>query len=384
MKIGVFLTNFPLYFSVHIIELVNCLSASGHEVDLFLQSSGEKVPKFFSPVSIIQLPDELRFGNQPMPDLGSSFLSLIPHRNQNLIRQFSMLRQYDYCLGIESVGLCLAKLAADVSGGRYGMMSLELYDEQNPGVWGGAIHQIKAIERELIRDADCLIISDQERLNVYQEQVGITLRPEQCRLIPIGLSESVIDRSAPDYWRTTLGIPEHAKVLLYVGQLGPSRFNEEMVSGFQSVREDAVLAFRAGMVGDGNYLKSLTQLDRTGRFILDLEELPWNRRFERIKGADIGLVFYRDKVINDMLTGRSSDKVAAYMQAEVPMICPKYDTFVDVIKRYHNGVAISDFSELPVAVEQILEKQDQYRRGARAAYEELYNLDTHRILPFCR
>lgn len=381
MKIGVFLTNFPLYFSVHIIELVNSLAASGHEVDLFLQSSGEKVPKFFAPVSVIQLPDELRFGDEAMPGLGSTFLSLIPHRNQNVVRQLSMLRQYDYCLGIESVGLCLAKLAADVSGGRYGMMSLELYDERNPGVWGGAIRQIKAIERELIKDADCLIIPDLERLNVYQEQLGITLRPEQCRLIPIGLSESVIDRGAPDYWRTTLKLPEHAKILLYVGQLGPRRFNEEMVSGFQNVRGDAVLAFRAGMVGDGNYLKNLTQMDKTGRFILDIEELPWNKRFERINGADIGLVFYTDKVINDMLTGRSSDKVAAYMQAEVPMICPKYDTFVDVIKRYHNGVAISDFSELPQAVDQILNNQDRFKRGARAAYEELYNLDNHRILP---
>lgn len=381
MKIGVFLTNFPLYFSVHIIELVNSLAASGHEVDLFLQSSGEKVPKFFAPVSVIQLPDELRFGDEAMPGLGSTFLSLIPHRNQNVVRQLSMLRQYDYCLGIESVGLCLAKLAADVSGGRYGMMSLELYDERNPGVWGGSIRQIKAIERELIKDAHCLIIPDIERLNVYQEQLGITLRPEQCRLIPIGLSESVIDRGAPDYWRTTLKLPEHAKILLYVGQLGPRRFNEEMVSGFQNVRGDAVLAFRAGMVGDGNYLKNLTQMDKTGRFILDIEELPWNKRFERINGADIGLVFYTDELINDMLTGRSSDKVAAYMQAEVPMICPRYNTFVDVIKRYHNGVAISDFSELPQAVDQILNNQERYKRGARAAYEELYNLDNHQILP---
>lgn len=379
MKIGVFLTNFPLYFSVHIIELVNYLAGSGHEVDLFLQSSGEKVPKFFSPVSVIQLPDELRFGSEPLSNTSSSFLSLIPHRNQNLIRQFSMLRRYDYCLGIESVGLCLAKLAADVSGGKYGMMSLELYDDKNPGVWGGAIRQIKAIERALIKDADLLIIPDQERLNVYQEQLGLTLRQEQVRLIPIGLSESVIDRQAPDYWRSTLGIPGHAKVILYVGQLGPRRFNEEMVTGFQNVRDDAVLAFRAGMVGDGNYLKTLTQLDKTGRFILDIEELPWHRRFERIKGADIGLVFYTDKVINDMLTGRSSDKVAAYMQAAVPMVCPKYDTFVDVIKRYHNGVAISDFSELSGAVETILNKQEHFKQGAMAAYDELYNLDKHNL-----
>ena len=53
MRVGLFLSDFPIYYLPWACEIVDGLAARGLEIDLYLQNAGEKVPALQNNINMI-------------------------------------------------------------------------------------------------------------------------------------------------------------------------------------------------------------------------------------------------------------------------------------------------------------------------------------------
>jgi len=106
--------------------------------------------------------------------------------------------------------------------------------------------------------------------------------------------------------------------------------------------------------------------------LLSTELVPDSQVPEIVASATIGICLYRDTCANDRLTAFSSEKVALYLRAGLPLIAPDNESYRGLMTSYPCGVLIRDMKEIPQAVERIMERYSFYRNNALSAYSNLY------------
>ncbi len=370
MRLGVFLSHFPIYNLIYLIDMLNNLANEGLEIDLYLQNAGNKIPVFHDNIKPVILPEV--YTSQIKDYIGSPF-SLIPADNLGIIFANLKKNDYDYCIGIESIGLVMAKKVAEILNCPLGYLSFELYDKTNPGVWGDELDILKKFEAQTVPGLDLLLIQDKYREEALYRILNVSTRPKKVIHFPVSLSP-MRSFEKQNYWRETYGLPANSKIALYFGQLSKNRFIDQMVIAFQQIRSDIFLVVKAITFGNNQYLEYLKSLDHNNKVIFDTHEVSWHERWKLISSADVGIVFYRNNVINDYLTGKSSDKMASYMQCGIPVVCPDFPTFSEVIDQYRNGVCVNNLSELPKALGKIFNGYNIYKHGAEKAFKEVYDI----------
>ncbi len=369
MLIGIYISHYPIYNLIYLLDTLNNLAMSGCEIDLYLQNAGHKLPEFGPNINLVVLPFNYVSAAHSRV---APYYSLIPAVNLEIIRKAAPKRKYDYCIGIEPMGLIMAKEAADAANCPLGYLSYELYERSNPGVWGNDFEIIKEVERRIVPELDLFLIQDTAREEAYYRLLNAEGRPKNVIYFPVSLGP-VKSSNKPNYWREKYGLSPDTKIALYFGQLGKSRFIDQMIINAKRFSPDIVLIIKAWVSGKNEYFDYLRSLDTSGRVIFDTREISWDERWELIASADAGVVFYRNDLINDYLTGRASDKTAAYMQSGIPVVCPDYPTFQEVVDHYHNGVCVDDFSGLPGALDEIFNNYEVFKSGARKAFNEVYD-----------
>jgi SAM-dependent methyltransferase/glycosyltransferase involved in cell wall biosynthesis len=381
MRVGLFLSDFPIYYLPWACEIVDGLAARGLEINLYLRNAGEKAPVLQNNVNVINLSNPaLRFSQKELDYVARQnipFSHLLSPASIGVTQIISEKKKYDYCIGLESKGLLLAKIAADASGCRLGYLSFELYDEKNPGVWGGQIKDVRKFESLLMPEIDLFMIQDETRHNEYFKILNTNQRPQNTMYFPVSLPRVCLSEK-PQYWHRKYNLPQECKIILYIGQICSNRLVDKMVMGAQSFDDDQLLVVHGPAFGNINdILRQLKQLDKKNKVIFSTDDVDCNEMKYLVASADMGLAFYSADRINDFTTGKSSAKLARYMQAGIPVICPAYPTFKDVVDKYHNGECFSDFARLPQLVNRIFENYSYYCKGAKRAFGYIYNLDKY-------
>lgn len=381
MKVAFFLSDFPIYYLSWLCNIADGLAARGFEIHLYLQKAGAKIPIFHRNVKVINLSEPglnhsseqvrcVDFHNIP-------FSYLLPPLSILIVRDMSARERYNYCIGFESAGLLLAKIAADASGCPFAYLSFELHGDQDLGVWGDQVSDFKKFESILMPEIDLFIIQGQTRCGEYFKILNTGRRPQNTMYFPISLPRVSL-KEEPRYWHNKYNLSESLKIVFYIGQICSNRFVDKMVMSAQSFDAGQLLVVH-GPAFDyvHDTLKEFNELDRKNRVIFSIDEVGPDKIKYMAASADIGLALYKREPINDFTTGKSSDKMAQYMQAGIPVVCSKYPTFEEVVNEYHNGECLSDFAELPLLVNRIFDNYSYYSEGARNAFEDIYNADKH-------
>lgn len=378
MKIAAFVTDFSLDVSPWLCAILNGMSERQCRIDLFMSKAGTP-PPFGPNIRVFNLsnPALTCSGRQePVRYASIPFAHLLPGSSVEIVQSLASLNHYQACIGFESRGLLLAKIAADASKCPLVYHSFELYQPDFPGVWGDQIQDIKNHEAKLISQVDLFLIQDQTRYEEYFRLLNTTHRPRQTILFPISLPPSAIE-PRPRRWHQRYGLDPRTKVVFYIGQLGVNRFLDQIIQAAQSFRDDQILILHGPCYGNAKRIDELTALDTRHKVRISSEIVRWDQIPILTASADIGLVFYRPQVINDSTTGRSSDKLARYLQSSIPVICSDFPTFRADVDRFQYGLCCSDFSRLPTLVNQICGDYDRYRLGAKEAFDRVFNLNLY-------
>ncbi len=380
MKIAAFVTDFPLHLLCWLCDVINGLAARGVQIDLFLYKAGEP-PRFHPNIRAINLSQVARqIGTSGQSSTAHpeplSFSTIFAPGVVETVERAALQARYDTCISFESRALILARIAAKAAGCSLVHHSFELYEPSYPGVWQDEFGVIKQFERKLIKDVDLFLIQDVDRQREYFRLLGTSDRPARTQFLPVALPR-LSSTVKPRTWHQKYNLSPNTRVIFYMGQLSAARFVDQMIRAAQSFRSDQQIIVHGPIYNNTAAFSKLKELDVARRVIFSTEMLPWDQVNRLCASADIGLVFYRSQYINEITTGRSSDKLARYLQSGIPVVCSDFPSFRRETDKYHFGLCCSDFAQLPDLVNRICDDYVQYQEGARKAFDDVYNLDSY-------
>jgi glycosyltransferase involved in cell wall biosynthesis len=277
-------------------------------------------------------------------------------------------KSYACLIGIEKKGLIWAGLM----GGRTGIprmyYSLELYTRDHPET-KRSLHarRTKRVEERYHRGSFATIVQDAERAQALLRDNGV--QSGEVLYVPVSLiGEPHRARSA--FLQQRLQLPNDQRVILQFGQISKDRFSIELARIAQRFPKEWTLVLHG--YGPGRTVRNIRRVDRRGRVRLSLDLLPAHRLLEMAASADIGLALYSSLTANDVLTTFSSEKIALYLQAGLPIIAFDYPGYRRLIDRYRCGATISSLDQLPAAIETILASHDRFRSHAYECFADCY------------
>lgn len=387
-RIGIFQYEWPL--QIHTVNLARKLAENGFLVDLYF---------YQCEATFISLPLLASFPGVRVFPLQRTFLQRVTDRLMRRARKMlgleycppdrmkqvvglSMARianepGYDYFIGVEKKGLVWAGMLAEQLGTPYLYYSLEIHIEGHPAFTGKRdFVAIRNLERKYHAGAAATIIQDELRARALLESNGIG--KADVIHIPVSVTGDVI-RKKSTFLHQRLGIDPSKKIVLYIGQVRKIRGALELMECAGRLGSDFV------MVLHGQFFADAPTTDDHGgklffsRDLINNEDIP-----EMVSSAHIGIAFYPNDIVNDRLTAFSSEKIAYYMQAGVPFIAYRNESYELLMAQHHCGEMVDRIVQLPQAVEKIAADYGQYRDAAFAAYEHFYSFDNnvHRLIEY--
>lgn len=221
-------------------------------------------------------------------------------------------------------------------------------------------------EQLLIRKADAVITVCNGIADELATHYGIT-RPTVVVNCPERSPVSPSNRL-----REELSIPQHLRILLYVGTIAKGRGLEVLLTATQQIPEVATV-----LLGDGPLLEELQQQERSGALQrvylpgkVSLEELP-----SYVASADIGITTIQ-------ATCRSyyyalPNKLFEYINAGIPVIGSNLPEIASVIRSYDVGEVVDpdNLDDFTHSIQHFIEDTAWYEK-ARANTQhaaEVYN-----------
>lgn len=374
MRVAVIQIGMPIQSYTR--DLVNGLMEQGCSVDLLIQNDDPL--EFVDSGSVRAHVEEVRLSRmqallsrirtKTAKTTGLAFAINSRSLHQAAARFFSSRPRHDILIGIEKAGLEIAARHGLASKIPYIYYSLELYLEGHPIAnqfgWQRK-HEIGAH-----RNAAATIIQDRHRWKCLQE----ANHPESDRVfyLPVGVQD---DHPQATGARSD-GVTRPARPkLLYLGMLRRSRFVQTLIEAAPALPADMELHLHGPLAAEE--AKHLLADPLPDRLRITTDMLKESELSALVAQAEIGLALYRRDYPNDRHTAYSSQKIALYLRAEVPIIAFRSESYEDLIQRYRCGEMIDTMDELPEAISRIRSSHSEYCHAARRAFEDIYNLDNY-------
>jgi glycosyltransferase involved in cell wall biosynthesis len=278
----------------------------------------------------------------------------------NLLKDFKAIT----FIGIEKKGLAWAGFTHKNLGGKLFYYSLELY-ETNPGWFDRRdFAESRKLEIAFHRITQGTIIQDILRASALYKYNNfpaseiitfpISLRKNAKEIYPKSISENV--------------------TILYFGLIERRRKVDEMVDAFMRFSLQAKLRLH-GPTSDFKFVDFLKDKCKDRNIEISTNLMSADEIDDVVKGADVGVCFYANEVINDRLTAFSSEKVARYLKYGVPFISFYNESYGMLFSEIKCGVMIKQFGDFEEAVKEIVDNYALYSKNAIIAFQKYYNFD---------
>lgn len=218
--------------------------------------------------------------------------------------------------------------------------------------WGKAM--VAIFTRKVLKNTE-YVIAPTNKVRSLLHEYGVN-RP--ILVIPTGINLNKISIPIGDYekqiLRKQIGIPDHHRVLLFVGRLAKEKNIEEIILYLSKMDlEDVALL----IVGDGPNRESLEQYAKKLGIINHIHFVGMVSPNEISSYYQLGDVF--------VSASNSETQGLTYVEAlanGVPALCRKDACLDEVIKDGVNGWQYSIFEEFAEKLHDILSQNDQYQR----------------------
>jgi glycosyltransferase involved in cell wall biosynthesis len=164
---------------------------------------------------------------------------------------------------------------------------------------------------------------------------------------------------------------------LQLGLIWEHRLSVELAAAAQGFPEGWVLVMHG--YGEPPCIEAVRRADTRHRTLLSLTMVPYGDLPQIVASARVGLVLYGAWPENDRLTARSSEKLAMFLRAGVPVIAFDYPGY-EVITSYDCGVLIGDLGELSAALETVDARREEMSANACTCFSDEYEF-THVVKP---
>ena len=157
--------------------------------------------------------------------------------------------------------------------------------------------------------------------------------------------------------------------VLFFGGLWSQVFLQRLLELSAAFRDDQVLIIRGGR-GDAR------PASMAGNKVdISTLAIPFNRINSVIATADVGLALYPIDEPNSRCSAFASEKVARYLQCGLPFIAFRNEDYAFLQSETGCCELVTDYAEVPQAVNRIVDNYDQYCSGAANAFARFYSRD---------
>ena len=384
-KIALFLFNYPLGVSETIVETILILAQNGYYVDVYIDSkllAMSPISFQHKNINLISIP----FETQYQMDL-NRILSKLPHQffqyiNANTkyphfaayVQNIFMLTQktkYNLLIGIEPLGLVSSYIISLLRNTPLVYYNMELFQRSNCKTRED--HLLKFLEIEASNKCIFSVLPDKNRTRVFLKENNVS--ENKIRYLPVSTGgEPIYEKS--NYFRKKFNIPDWKKILIYAGNLVSWAMCEELVEAGSLLPEEYVIVFHfwRERVERSQFLIKLKQ-KAASNIYFSLQPLPRDQFIQAISSADAGLMFYKPIDENFTETGSSSNKLATYLKAGLPVIASNFKSIREIFDRYKCGECATSPYEMKPAIDIIFSNYSKYKKGALKAFNDHYNFE---------
>ena len=236
---------------------------------------------------------------------------------------------------------------------------------------------IKYFERIANSNALFTLEFDETRAGLIQKDNYLS--PEKMQIVPNApIGEAVNKRCR--YLREKFNIPDDKKIALYTGGIADYNLTYEHIESIETWPQNVVLVMHCwGREEEIAKLKKFAQrFKREIYFSTDM--LPFDEIDMLYSSADIGFALYGDQDLNHRYAGLSSGKLFNFMQVCVPIITNDTPSCIKAVEETGCGVCINDINEAGNAIQEILEREDEYRQNCQKAISAFSFTRNYKIL----
>jgi glycosyltransferase involved in cell wall biosynthesis len=288
------------------------------------------------------------------------------------LRQRLQQRRYDILVPVEALSLIAADRAGP-SGANIVYYNLELLDwaEENPLYYNKPVP--KRLEHRALAGVKHVMITSPERGRIF---ASLNRFPAQ-RVSPLPVAP-LARASAPrgSYFRERFGIASGRLLVLYAGNFEPWAQCVEIIRSMPAWPAHAVLVMHTwNRAALGRAYFREMQAAAAGRAVhFSAETLGYEALAPALSSADIGLLFYQDIDANFSEILFSSNKMAEYMSAGLPVVCSPFPSLKKFVEEEGIGFG-TNFDEVGTAIARIAADLDGYRSRVAICAQRHFNFE---------
>jgi glycosyltransferase involved in cell wall biosynthesis len=235
---------------------------------------------------------------------------------------------------------------------------------------------LKNIEYVMIQAIGHVAVPSPKRAELFCEINKFPL--DRLFVLPVAAMGEPIMRKG-NYFRERFRIADHRTVIVYSGNFLPWSLSLEVVESVSSWPEDTALVMHTWN-REMRYHEYFLKMQRTavGRPVyFSFDYIPYDELAAALSSADIGIMFYQP--INGNFTEIlfSSNKLAEYLKAGLPVICSDFPSLKAYISERNIGATIPSPAQLPYAIEEVLKRKEILRQNAIDCYLEDFQFEKY-------
>jgi glycosyltransferase involved in cell wall biosynthesis len=277
--------------------------------------------------------------------------------------------RYRMVIGVDPAGIVLAAAVGRLLRVPVAYMSLELLLESEAS--SPVLKLQKARERSASRQADIVIVQDEERARLLREDNA--LAGDRFVLVPnapLDAPGGVHSR----FWHERFGLPDAERIVLHAGSFAPWTGLAEIIGSTHAWPAGWSLVVHLRERATADELERLAAAAAPGRVVFSPDPVPQDELDALFASGDVGIAFYVvqpgiwSQQENLSSVGLSSGKLAYYLRAGLPVIVNEGTSLSDFVREEGCGVVVSGPAEIGDALARIAENYDGYRAQARRTF----------------
>lgn len=278
---------------------------------------------------------------------------------------------YDLVIGVDRQGIIDASIIADFLKVPYGLISYEIFFEEETG------KRIKEIEKEACKNVSFAVCQDNLRSKHLATENNIPL--EKIINIPVA-GRQVKQGIKTEYLSKKLHIEYGKKIALLAGQIADWTMLKEIIDGLPLWPDDWAVVLHNRYGGAEKKLQYNRDADMPSNLHFSTESLPdIHMMSQLLNSVDLGIAFYKPKKgnagagCNLKYIGMSSGKIATYLQHGLPVMINDIGIMSEYVKKYDLGFVINEMGEIPKTLQGF--SRDYYRERCYTFFRENLDLD---------
>lgn len=231
----------------------------------------------------------------------------------------------------------------------------------------------RQVTKKIIETALFSIIQDENRENLLRKDLEIQDNINFF-YFPVSIKGPVLDINS--YLREKYQIPDDKIIVLYSGSIMPWAMLVEIVESANNWDQKYALVIHGGRY-DKDYLSRIKESVKSENVIISTEWLSYDEIENLVASANIGIACYVENTVNNVIIDNASGKLAYYLKAGLPVLLKNNIYNRCFVEEFKCGHVFDDFSNMNVALDELMESYEEYRKNAYSTFNIKYDFNKY-------